>query len=194
MKEHLETYFRTGLPTGTVFSVEEVALFSGLTVYGKVSWDGGECEKKAQEWFSTDLAKWAKDNLPTPMPATASGPSNPTPDFGEMDRWIASTGQELSAPLSVVSLADTFYLVEVHNIKVTTVYVNATLYQRMKKLSGVVRKMQVSYLHRGCMAALWGAEVIVSRNVPDNTVYGCANWGYAPHLNPNGFSKLVVTP
>jgi hypothetical protein len=70
-------------------------------------------------------------------------------------------------------LADAFATIEKHNLRVEKIVVNAVTYSIFRKFGRDVLDIvtQASDLHRGLMAYLWGAQIFVTKYVPERTVY-----------------------
>lgn len=97
------------------------------------------------------------------MDALAADPTNPNPA-------IPITGN-----LTSNALADAFAAIERSDIRVATVFLNAKDYADLRKWDRDVLDIetQAVLLKTGLMARLWGANLIVSRIVPEGTVYCC---------------------
>lgn len=97
------------------------------------------------------------------MDALAADPTNPNPT-------IPVTGN-----LTANALADAFAAVERTDIRVATVFLNAKDYADLRKWDRDTLDIetQAVLLKTGLMATLWGAKLIVSRIVPEGTVYVC---------------------
>ena len=97
------------------------------------------------------------------MDALAADPTNPNP-------VIPVTGN-----LTANALADAFANVERTDIRVATVFLNAKDYADLRKWDRDTLDIetQAVLLKTGLMATLWGAKLIVSRIVPEGTVYVC---------------------
>lgn len=97
------------------------------------------------------------------MDALAADPTNPNPA-------IPVTGN-----LTANALADAFAAIERSDIRVATVFLNAKDYADLRKWDRDTLDIetQAILLKTGLMATLWGAKLIVSRIVPEGTVYCC---------------------
>jgi len=97
------------------------------------------------------------------MDALAADPTNPNPP-------IPVTGN-----LTANALADAFANIERTDIRVATVFLNAKDYADLRKWDRDTLDIetQAVLLKTGLMATLWGAKLIVSRIVPEGTVYCC---------------------
>jgi len=97
------------------------------------------------------------------MDALAADATNPNP-------VIPVTGN-----LTANALADAFANVERTDIRVATVFLNAKDYADLRKWDRDTLDIetQAVLLKTGLMATLWGAKLIVSRIVPEGTVYVC---------------------
>lgn len=97
------------------------------------------------------------------MDALAADPTNPNPP-------IPVTGN-----LTANALADAFANIERTDIRVATVFLNAKDYADLRKWDRDTLDIetQAVLLKTGLMATLWGAKLIVSRIVPEGTVYVC---------------------
>jgi hypothetical protein len=97
------------------------------------------------------------------MDALAADPTNPNPA-------IPVTGN-----LTANALADAFAAIERSDIRVATIFLNAKDYADLRKWDRDTLDIetQAILLKTGLMATLWGAKLIVSRIVPEGTVYVC---------------------
>lgn len=97
------------------------------------------------------------------MDALAADPTNPNPA-------IPVTGN-----LTANALADAFAAIERSDIRVATVFLNAKDYADLRKWDRDTLDIetQAILLKTGLMATLWGAKLMVSRIVPEGTVYVC---------------------
>jgi len=97
------------------------------------------------------------------MDALSADPTNPNP-------VIPVTGN-----LTANALADAFANVERTDLRVATVFLNAKDYADLRKWDRDTLDIetQAILLKTGLMATLWGAKLIVSRIVPEGTVYVC---------------------
>lgn len=97
------------------------------------------------------------------MDALAADATNPNPA-------IPVTGN-----LTANALADAFAAIERSDIRVATVFLNAKDYADLRKWDRDTLDIetQAVLLKTGLMATLWGAKLIVSRIVPEGTVYCC---------------------
>lgn len=97
------------------------------------------------------------------MDALAADATNPNPA-------IPVTGN-----LTANALADAFAAIERSDIRVATVFLNAKDYADLRKWDRDTLDIetQAVLLKTGLMATLWGAKLIVSRIVPEGTVYVC---------------------
>lgn len=97
------------------------------------------------------------------MDALSADPTNPNPA-------IPVTGN-----LTANALADAFANVERTDIRVATVFLNAKDYADLRKWDRDTLDIETQsiLLKTGLMATLWGAKLIVSRIVPEGTVYVC---------------------
>ena len=97
------------------------------------------------------------------MDALAADATNPNPS-------IPVTGN-----LTANALADAFAAIERSDIRVATVFLNAKDYADLRKWDRDTLDIetQAVLLKTGLMATLWGAKLIVSRIVPEGTVYVC---------------------
>ena len=108
------------------------------------------------------------------MDALSADPTNPNPN-------IPVTGN-----LTANALADAFANVERTDIRVATVFLNAKDYADLRKWDRDTLDIetQAVLLKTGLMATLWGAKLIVSRIVPEGTVYVCGE--------PEFFGRIPV--
>jgi hypothetical protein len=97
------------------------------------------------------------------MDALSADPTNPNPP-------IPVTGN-----LTANALADAFANIERTDIRVATVFLNAKDYADLRKWDRDTLDIetQAILLKTGLMATLWGAKLMVSRIVPEGTVYCC---------------------
>ena len=111
------------------------------------------------------------------MDALAADATNPNPA-------ISVTGN-----LTANALADAYAAVERSDIRVANVFLNAKDYADLRKWDRDtldIESQQV-LLKTGLMATLWGAKLIVSRIVPEGTVYVCGEpefFGRIPERTP----------
>jgi len=91
-----------------------------------------------------------------------------------------------TAPLTPADLADSFALVERHDLRVARVFANALDYSDIRKWGRDVLDIesQATLLKTGLMASVWGAQIIVSRKVPTGYIYVCAE--------PEFFGRIPV--
>lgn len=77
------------------------------------------------------------------------------------------------APVSSAVLADAFAEIERHDLRVARVYMNARDYADVRKFGREILDIETqrTLLNTGLMATLWGAQIIVSRLVPQGFVY-----------------------
>ena len=108
------------------------------------------------------------------MDAVASDPTAPNPD-------IAITGN-----LTANALADAFAAIERNDIRVAYVFMNAKDFSDFRKWDRDTLDMetQASLLKTGLVANIWGAQIVVSRIVPEGTVYVCGE--------PEFFGRIPV--
>ena len=108
------------------------------------------------------------------MDALSADPTNPNPA-------IPVTGN-----LTANALADAFASIERTDIRVATVFLNAKDYADLRKWDRDTLDIeaQAVLLKTGLMATLWGAKLIVSRIVPEGTVYVCGE--------PEFFGRIPV--
>jgi len=80
-----------------------------------------------------------------------------------------------NAPLTPSNLADAFAQVERHDLRVARVFVNATDYTDIRKWGRDVLDVetQATLLKTGLMATVWGAQIIVTRQVAPGYIYVC---------------------
>jgi hypothetical protein len=108
------------------------------------------------------------------MDATAADPTNP-------NTVIPVTGN-----LTSNALADAFANVDRTDIRVANVFLNAKDFSDLRKWDRDTLDMETQgvLLKTGLMATLWGAKLIVSRIVPEGTVYVCGE--------PEFFGRIPV--
>jgi len=106
--------------------------------------------------------------------AMATDPTNPNPDI------------PVAGALTANALADAFGEIERSDLRVANVFMNAKNYKDLRKWDRDTLDIesQAVLLKTGLMATLWGAKIIVSRIVPENTVYCCAE--------PEFFGRIPV--
>jgi len=101
---------------------------------------------------------------------------------------IGATNADIpaTAPLTPADLADSFALVERHDLRVARVFTNALDYSDIRKWGRDVLDIesQATLLKTGLMASIWGAQIIVSRRVPTGYIYVCAE--------PEFFGRIPV--
>lgn len=126
--------------------------------------DLGKAEIQSQE----DIKVFAT------MDALAADPTNPNAD-------IPVTGN-----LTANALADAFAAIERSDIRVANVFCNAKDYADLRKWDRDTLDVetQAALLKTGLMATIWGAKIIVSRIVPEGTVYVCGE--------PEFFGRIPV--
>ena len=90
------------------------------------------------------------------------------------------------APISGAVLADSFSLIERHDLRVARVFMNARDYADLRKFGRDILDIETQrdLLKTGLMGTLWGAQIIVSRLVPVGTVYVCCE--------PEMFGRIPV--
>lgn len=90
------------------------------------------------------------------------------------------------APISSQTLADAFALIERHDLRVSRIFMNARDYTDVRKFGRDIYDIesQAALLDSGIRSNFWGASIIVSRLVPDGTVYLCAE--------PEMFGRIPV--
>lgn len=90
------------------------------------------------------------------------------------------------APISASALADAYAEIELHDLRVARVYMNARDYADIRKFGRDILDIesQATLLKTGLQATLWGAQIIVSRLVPVGTVYVCGE--------PEFFGRIPV--
>ena len=86
-----------------------------------------------------------------------------------------NTAINIAGSLDRDALADGFAEIEKHDLRVARMFMNARDYSDIRKfgrdqLDPVTQK---SLLATGLMAQIWGADIIVSRDVPDGTIFVC---------------------
>jgi hypothetical protein len=81
------------------------------------------------------------------------------------------------APVSSSVLADAFAEIEKHDLRVARVFMNARDYADIRKFGREILDIETqrTLLNTGLMASLWGAQIIVSRLVPQGFVYCCTD-------------------
>jgi len=92
----------------------------------------------------------------------------------------------VTAPISASAFADAFAEIELHDLRVARVFMNARDYADIRKFGRDILDIetQATLLKTGLMATIWGAQIIVSRLVPIGTVYVCAE--------PEFFGRIPV--
>lgn len=92
----------------------------------------------------------------------------------------------VAAPISSAILAEAFGQVERHDLRVARVFMNARDYVDVRKFGRDILdpESQREILKSGLMANIWGAQIIVSRLVPQGTVYVCCE--------PEMFGRIPV--
>lgn len=94
--------------------------------------------------------------------------------------------QSVVAPISGSVLADAYALIERHDLRVARVFMNARDYADLRKFGRDILDIesQAALLKTGLMGTLWGAQVIVSRLVPNGVTYVCCE--------PEMFGRIPV--
>ena len=89
------------------------------------------------------------------------------------DSIQVSQNQSVVAPVSGAVLADAYALIERHDLRVARVFMNARDYADLRKFGRDILDIesQAALLKTGLMGTLWGAQVIVSRLVPNGVTY-----------------------
>ncbi len=92
----------------------------------------------------------------------------------------------VAAPISSSAFADAFAEIELHDLRVARIFMNARDYADIRKFGRDILDIetQATLLKTGLMATLWGAQIIVSRLVPIGTTYVCAE--------PEFFGRIPV--
>ena len=108
------------------------------------------------------------------MDAVAGDANNPNPTI------------EITGNLTSNALADAFANISRNDIRVANVFMNAKDYSDLLKWDRdtLDTETQGVLLKTGLMATLWGAKIIVSRIVPEGTVYVCGE--------PEFFGRIPV--
>ena len=90
------------------------------------------------------------------------------------------------APVSSSVLADAFAEIEKHDLRVARVFMNARDYADIRKFGREILDIETqrTLLNTGLMASLWGAQIIVSRLVPQGFIYCCTD--------PEMFGRMPV--
>lgn len=106
--------------------------------------------------------------------ALATDPTNPNIDIPVVGNLTAN------------ALADAFGEIERSDLRVANVFMNAKDYKDLRKWDRDTLDIetQAVLLKTGLMATIWGAKIIVSRIVPEGTVYCCAE--------PEFFGRIPV--
>jgi len=91
-----------------------------------------------------------------------------------------------AAPLTPADLADAFASIEQYDLRVARVFANALDYADIRKWGRDVLDIesQATLLKTGLMATIWGAQIIVSRRVPQGFMYVCSE--------PEFFGRIPV--
>jgi len=78
----------------------------------------------------------------------------------------------ISSPLTPSDLADIFAEIERKELRVETVLLNAKTFCDMRKWGRDILDLEKrkKELQKGLMAMVWGAYIIINKNVPDGTV------------------------
>lgn len=102
------------------------------------------------------------------------------------DSITSGQNQSVVAPISGSVLADAFALIERHDLRVARVFMNARDYADLRKFGRDILDIesQAALLKTGLMGTLWGAQVIVSRLVPNGVTYVCCE--------PEMFGRIPV--
>ena len=80
---------------------------------------------------------------------------------------------ECPRPLSTIQLSDGFALLEKQIRRVATVLMNPQDYQELRKYgtNELEPETQAKWLKRGCFSWVWGAYIIINREVTEGVVY-----------------------
>jgi HK97 family phage major capsid protein len=94
--------------------------------------------------------------------------------------------EQVVAPINSSVLADAFAKIERHDLRVARVYMNAKDYADIRKFGREILDIesQATLLKTGLQGTLWGAQIIVSRLVPEGFVYVCCD--------PEMFGRIPV--
>ena len=92
---------------------------------------------------------------------------------------IGATNPDIpaSAPLTASDLSDAYAQVQQHDLPVARVFMNALDYNDIRKWNRDVLDIETqgALLKTGLLANIWGAQVIVSRRVPQGYIYVCSD-------------------
>jgi hypothetical protein len=72
------------------------------------------------------------------------------------------------APLSGITIADAFSLIEIHNVRVAYIGMNARDYADLRKFGRDILDIETrrDTIKEGLMGCLWGAEIVTDRDFP----------------------------
>ena len=92
------------------------------------------------------------------------------------DDGVTNADVPVVAPITASVIADAFANVERHDLRVARLFANAKDYTDIRKWGRDVLDIetQATLLKTGLLAYLWGAQILVSRKVPVNYLYACA--------------------
>lgn len=98
------------------------------------------------------------------LDALATDPTTPNPDINVLGHLTANV------------LADAFANIERTDLRVANVFMNAKDFSDLRKLDRDTLDIetQAVLLKSGLLAGIWGSRIIVSRIVPEGTVYVCS--------------------
>lgn len=147
-----------------------------------------------------------KDKIASQISKLAALPPEETPGFtqGQVFKNLVVAGQtgdptgtiSGTRPISPVMLADTFALLEKENYRVSALLVNGKDYDDFRKFCRDVLTVEsrASFLRQGIFGIIWGATVLVMREVPVGTIYALGEWigGDDGIESPQVFATLQV--
>jgi len=105
-------------------------------------------------------------------------------------------------PLTPSDLADLFASIEIKDLRVDSILMNAYTYSNLRKWGRDVLDIECERenLEKGLMGRIWGAHILITRNIPDGVVIAtpikehgiCATLmvGQEEFYNLNGFNEL----
>jgi len=120
-----------------------------------------------------DLVERAVDKGKSEIQAQEDTKIFATIDAGLRSAVAPNPIQNVTGNLTANALADAFALIETNDVRVANVFLNAKDYADLRKWDRDTLDVetQAVLLKTGLMGTIWGARLIVSRIVPQGTVY-----------------------
>jgi len=119
--------------------------------------------------------------------------------FMLLDRMIDLNNRNITTSERVLTpeiLMNAFAVVEADDLRVANVYMNAQIYTMVRRWGREGRRdildivTNRNLLMQGLMATIWGAQIIVTRSVPENTIYVTAEPQYVGRIFQSNFSVI----